>query len=85
MGKVTRLDSLARLKSRLGRFGVPCMVSDRWMRFSERSCWIAAGEVITVDVMSGDPSQKKPRRLARLFVTREDLEKVLARVVDGTN
>jgi hypothetical protein len=65
-----------RWKNRFGRYGVPCMISQRWLQFSETSSAFADEEAICLDVMTID-SEDKPRKICELVVTREDLMKVL--------
>jgi hypothetical protein len=60
-----------------GDFAVPCVVSGRWLEFSQRGTTrIDVGEVLTVSVMT-DGSGDRPRKLCELMVTREDLINVL--------
>lgn len=52
----------------------PCVVSERALQFYSGSSATTGGEYITVDVVKGTESA---RRLARLFVRREDLTRAL--------
>ena len=65
-----------RWKNRFGRYGVPCMISQRWLQFSETSSAFADEEAIWLDVMTID-SKDKPMKICELCITREDLMKVL--------
>jgi len=65
-----------RWKNRFGRYGVPCMISNRWLQFSETSSEFADEEAIFLDVMTLG-SNDKPRKICVLCITREDLMKVL--------
>jgi hypothetical protein len=60
----------------IGPLGVPCMVSSRWLKFSEHSSVLEGGEFITVDVMTHSNGHH-PRKLCELVITREDLERAL--------
>jgi hypothetical protein len=62
-----------RLKNKLGKGAVPCMVSGRWLQFPAESGGIfQEGEYIVMNVMTID-SNDKERKLCELAVTREDL------------
>jgi hypothetical protein len=77
--KVIRMPIKAyqRWKNFVGKYGVPCMISNRWLSFPEESAGhFQAGESIRIDVMTLD-SNEKPRRLCELVVTREDLVRVI--------
>ena len=71
-------DWTTRWKQKHGEFAVPCIVSGRWLQFSQRgSRRMGEGEVLTIDVMT-EGSNDKPRKLCDLMITREDLLGVLA-------
>jgi hypothetical protein len=80
MSKVTRFptDSMTRRKNRLGRYSVPCRVSDRWLQFKPVSNVFEEGDVLWVDVMTDGGDRK--RKICSLAITREDLEAALSRV-----
>jgi len=60
-----------------GDFAVPCIVSGRWLEFSQDgSTKLPEGEAITLTVMTEGESGD-PRKLCELIVTREDLISVL--------
>jgi hypothetical protein len=66
-----------RWKNFVGQYGVPCMVSNRWLRFPKKSGGhFQEGEYIPIDVMTLD-SNEKPGKLCELIVTREDLVRVI--------
>ena len=70
-------------KKRVGKYGVPCMVSSRWLQFPEKSAGhFGGGEFIDVDVMT-EGENEKPRRICHLVVTREDLLRVINSVKEG--
>lgn len=67
------LDSLTRLKNRLGKGAVPCMVSDFWLRFpAESEGHFEAGEFIILSVMRREDDEHH-KKICELVVTREDL------------
>lgn len=62
-----------RLKNRLGKGAVPCMISERWLKFpSEGAGPFEEGEYLVMNVMTTDKNEKD-RKLCELVVTREDL------------
>ena len=68
-----------RRRNQIGKGGVPCMVSDKWLAFPEQSDgFFQEGEYITIAVMTdaGD----SPKCLSKLVVTREDLIRALEQV-----
>ena len=66
-----------RLKNKLGRYAVPCQVSERWLQFPEQSSNMKQdGEWLCIDVMTRNQNDKA-RKLCELVVTKEDLLKVL--------
>jgi hypothetical protein len=66
-----------RWRAKHGDFAVPCVVSGRWLEFSQRgSARMMEGEAITVAVMT-EGADEQPRKLCELIVTREDLMRVL--------
>jgi hypothetical protein len=70
------ISSTQRWRNRFGKYGVPCMVSGRWLQFSETFSAFADEEAIWLNVMTID-SEDRPRKICELCVTREDLMKVL--------
>lgn len=67
-----------RWQQRHGDFAVPCLVSGRWMEFSqEGSTRLPEGEALVVSVMTEGTSEQA-KKLCELIVTREDILKVLA-------
>ncbi len=72
------LDSRKRWRLKHGDFAVPCIVSGRWLEFSQDgSGWSPEGEAITLSVMT-DGSDDQPRKLCELIVARDELVRVLA-------
>lgn len=83
MAKITRFPTSwrQRLKNRLGKYSVPCMVSGRWLRFAPESSAFETGEdYITVEVMTGFPGKTDVRKLCELMILREDIYEILRRV-----
>jgi hypothetical protein len=80
MAKVTRFPSTwyQRLKNRLGKHAVPCVYSERWLRFRPESTFFVetGDDYVTIDVMTGDPA----RKLCQMTVFRKDLLAALSRV-----
>jgi hypothetical protein len=64
------ISSTQRWKNRFGRYGVPCMISQRWLQFSETSSAFADEEAIFLDVMTID-SKDEPRKICELCITRK--------------
>jgi hypothetical protein len=81
MSKVTRfpMNSDKRRKNRLGRFAVPCRVTDRWLQFAPTSRGDHRTQWMTIDVMTGGYDDGN-RKICQLIITREDLDEVLERV-----
>ena len=83
MSKVTRFPTsgFQRWKNRVGKFGVPCFITSRWLRF-EKTYNVLDGEpVVWLDVMTGDPNSKDdPRKVCRVCVSLGDLRGVMARI-----
>jgi hypothetical protein len=66
-----------RLKRKLGNFAVPCVVSERWLEFSQGgSVCLPEGEALIVSVMTRG-TDDKPKKLCEVIVTRESLLEVL--------
>ena len=66
-----------RWKNRLGQFAVPCIVSDRWLKFAERSELVGGEHVVWVDVMTM-PDGENARKLCSLAIAKEDLMRVVS-------
>jgi hypothetical protein len=67
-----------RWRRKHGDFAVPCVVSGRWLEFSQGGpVRIGEGEALTISVMT-EASGERPRKICELIVTREDLIDVLA-------
>lgn len=76
-------DSMKRLRNRLGKYAVPCVVSERWLQFPKKSGGhFRDGEFIQLSVMTKDQDDE-PRKLCDLVVTREDLLKAIGFVKPG--
>jgi hypothetical protein len=74
MGRVGR----EKWRRRHGDFAVPCVVTSRWLQFSESgTVRIGEGEALTISVMT-EGSDDRQRKICDLIVTREDLIDVLA-------
>ncbi|ODA33360.1 hypothetical protein A6X21_18880 [Planctopirus hydrillae] len=68
-----------------GDFAIPCIVSERYLQFSDSGTQrIGAGEVITLSVMT-DASEKGPKKLCELIITREELTRVLELIEPASN
>jgi hypothetical protein len=72
------IDPDTRVRNRLGKFAVPCEVSSRWLQFAEHSDLLKLGELVKVDVMTGD--HVKPKKLCEMFLRIGDLAAVLQRI-----
>ena len=67
------ISPLTRYKNRLGKNAVPCVVSNRWLKFPVKSGGhFEDGEYISLDVMTLDKDEK-PKKICELIVTRESL------------
>jgi hypothetical protein len=79
--KITRFpgDSFQRWKNRLGRRAVPCIVSDRWLQFPEKSDPLPDGSFMFVDVMTRADGENV-RKICQLCISREDLLSALGEV-----
>lgn len=85
--KVVRIpiNSMTRLKNKLGKGAVPCQVSDRWLKFpTESAGHFGGGEFIVLDVMTLDKNESQ-RKICELVVTREDLLSAINGVKDKEN
>ena len=76
---------LQRWRTKHGDFAVPCIVSGRWLEFSQKgSANTGDGEAITVSVMT-ENEDENPRKLCELIVTREELLRVLDLIEKPSN
>lgn len=66
-----------RRKNKLGPLHVECKVSDRYLRFREKSSTLQDGEYIIIDVMTTQTDINKPYKLCEVIITREDLLEAL--------
>jgi len=68
-----------------GDFTVPCIVSGRYLQFSDKgTTHIDVGEVISLAVMTDTP-EKGARKLCELIITREQLMHVLDLIEPASN
>lgn len=75
-----------RRKNLLGPLVVECQVSGRSLRFHKKSSLLQGGEFISVDVMAmQNESNKAPRKICELIVTREDLLEALKNISPQDN
>jgi len=71
-----------REKNQMGEGYVPCVVSERWLQFPNMSAGhYGGGEFIEISVMTRD-SDKKPKKLCDLVITREDIIRAINWVKD---
>lgn len=68
-----------RQKNERGKTSVSCQISDRWLKFSEKSTQMTCGEFITLDVMTIG-SDKKQKKICELVITREELLEALRNI-----
>ena len=61
-----------RLKNQLGKGAVPCLVSERWLKFSTESSLLQDGEYVSVDVMTKDKNDNQ-RKICELIIKKEDI------------
>ena len=80
-GKVTRfpIKAYQRWRNRLGKRAVPCMVSDRWLQFPEKSDRLKGGHFMFVDVMTRADGENA-RKICQICITKEDLLAALKEV-----
>jgi hypothetical protein len=67
---------------------VPCQVSGRFLKFAPTSNLLGGGEFLSVEVMTGltqQASGDEPSEVCHLFVTREDLTRVLRAIRPSEN
>ena len=73
--KVSRfpVSGVQRRRNRLGKRGVHCLVSDRWLQFPENSTELSDGTYMFVDVMTTSSDGEITRKLCSLCISKEDL------------
>lgn len=72
-----------RHKNKMGKGYVPCMISDRWIKFPKKSAGhFGEGEFIEISIMTHSYTKGKPTKLCDMIVTREDLLKAINAVAD---
>ena len=70
-------------QNRMGKWHVPCMVSDRWIQFPKKSAGhFGGGEFIEISIMTHSYAKDQPAKLCDMIVTREDLLKAINAVFD---
>jgi hypothetical protein len=81
VSKLTRVPTsgFQRWKNRVDRFGVPCFISSRWLRFDSTYNMLGGEPVVWVDVMTGDPKDEL-RKLCRVCISLSDLKNVMGRI-----
>ncbi|MEP1199295.1 hypothetical protein [Tateyamaria sp.] len=67
-----------RIKNRRGKRSVSCIVTDRWLRFSEHADQISAGTVVFVDVMTD--AGEGERKLCELCIPLEELAEAVKNI-----
>ncbi len=68
-----------REKNKQGKNEVPCIISERWMSFSEESSSISCGEAFFISIMTRRENGE-PKKICDLAVTKEELLAALAHV-----
>lgn len=68
-------------KNRLNfrKYRVPCQVSERWLQFPQTAHALAAGDFMTVDVMTLGADDKE-RKICELVLTKQDLLRMIEQV-----
>ena len=81
-GKVTQfpIKGYQRWRNRLGKRAVPCMVSDRWLQFPEKSNTLEGGSFMLVDVMTRADGENA-RKICQICIAKEDLLVALKEVI----
>ena len=71
---VTRfpIKGFQRWRNRLGKRAVPCILTDRWLQFPEKSDPLSEGHYMFVDVMTM-PDGENARKLCSLCISKEEL------------
>lgn len=68
-----------RQRNRYGKRGVPCLVTDRWLRFPEKSDWVSDGHYMFIDVMKLS-EEGRSKKLCSVCVSKEDLIRAIDNV-----
>ena len=81
MGNIQKfpITYMQRRKNERGKTSVSCQVSDRWLKFSEKSTRLEGGEFISLDVMTLG-SDEKEKKICELVITREELLEALSNI-----
>lgn len=66
-------------KNKRGNMSVDCIVTDRWLRFSNNSAMLECGEVYTVDVMTTN-SDDINKKICQVIIRKEELVDVIGRI-----
>lgn len=72
------LKSWQRVANRRGKMSVSCVVTDRYLRFAEKTGKIDMGTVVWMDVLTDSSGDE--RKLCSLAITVEELRRVLVRI-----
>jgi hypothetical protein len=70
---------LQMIKNRRGPYAVSCIVTDRWLRFSETSTKLDCGEACFIDVMTTN-ADNMDKKICQLIITKDELLDVLSRI-----
>lgn len=78
MDNIIRLPITHSMKSlnKKGKNAVPCIVTDRWLKFPESSDWNGPEEILWVDVMTWTP-EGNSKKLTTLAIEKSRLSEVL--------
>ena len=74
------IKSWQRTANARGKFSVSCIVSDRWLRFSDTSHKMELGTGVWVEVMTDAGGEEK--KLCSLAITLEELQRALENIKD---
>jgi hypothetical protein len=72
------MKSWQRMANRRGKMSVSCVVTDRYLRFAEKTGKIEMGTAVWVDVFTDSSGEE--RKLCSLAITVEELRRVLDRI-----
>lgn len=61
MSNIRKFSITCRQKNERVKTSVSCQISDRWLKFSEKSTQMDCGEFITLDVMTLEAKKNKKR------------------------
>jgi hypothetical protein len=80
-----RIGGFQRWRNTMGKRAVPCIVSNRWLQFPERSDRFEDGEYpdgdyMFIDVMTTIASGQSQKKLCTLCISKDDLLAALAEV-----